>query len=305
MATKNTTAENRPTATGNAVDGAADAGGGARPSGAAGAVWDALTANPGATVAAIVAGSGVSKATVSRLLSVLEGEGRAVRTRGGRDGGKRLPDIWTAVVPDAPGTDTGTDAFADVSPGTAVVGQPDTASAVPVVNAPAEEAPAAPDADATDRTDGTGDTGATEAGVGGGLEIDEAAANEAREALALMNRTVTEVLHALDVGDPEAALSAVDRVYGGSGKVRRLVRTAVNGRPRTGSGRPRSAPGEMRAKVAGHLTAHPGTEFTPHEIAKVIGHSAGAVSNALDRLAEAGEAVLVCDRPRRFTTTAR
>ncbi|MFV2214149.1 MarR family transcriptional regulator [Actinomadura sp. LOL_016] len=61
----------------------------------------------------------------------------------------------------------------------------------------------------------------------------------------------------------------------------------------------------MRAKVAGHLAAHPGAEFTPHEVAKVIGHSAGAVSNALDRLAEAGEAVLVCDRPRRFTTTAR
>ncbi|OLT16135.1 hypothetical protein BJF79_48825 [Actinomadura sp. CNU-125] len=173
----------------------------------------------------------------------------------------------------------------------------------------AGEATAVPDGDAADRADVTGHTGATDraatdtaAGVGGGLEIDEAAANEARDALALMNRTVTEVLHALDVGDPVAALSAVERVYGGSGKVRRLVRTAVNGRPRTGSGRVRSAPGEMRAKVAGHLTAHPGTGFTPHEIAKVIGHSAGAVSNALDRLVETGDAELVNDRPRRFTT---
>jgi hypothetical protein len=61
----------------------------------------------------------------------------------------------------------------------------------------------------------------------------------------------------------------------------------------------------MRAKVAAHLDAHPGAEFTPHEVAKVIGHSAGAVSNALDRLAEAGEAELVCERPRRFTTTHR
>ncbi|WP_143220800.1 MarR family transcriptional regulator [Actinomadura sp. CNU-125] len=298
MATKNTTAENRPTGTGGAVDGAAGAGAGVRPSGAAGAVWDALTANPGATVAAIVAGSGVGEARVRRLLSVLEGEGRAVRTRGGRDGGKRLPDIWTAVAPDTP--DTGT--------------EPDAAPAVPTVDASAVdvaagEATAVPDGDAADRADVTGHTGATDraatdtaAGVGGGLEIDEAAANEARDALALMNRTVTEVLHALDVGDPVAALSAVERVYGGSGKVRRLVRTAVNGRPRTGSGRVRSAPGEMRAKVAGHLTAHPGTGFTPHEIAKVIGHSAGAVSNALDRLVETGDAELVNDRPRRFTT---
>jgi hypothetical protein len=61
----------------------------------------------------------------------------------------------------------------------------------------------------------------------------------------------------------------------------------------------------MRAKVAAHLTAHPDASFTPHEVAKVIGHSAGAVSNALDRLAEAGEAELVCERPRRFTTTHR
>ncbi|RMI33173.1 MarR family transcriptional regulator [Actinomadura harenae] len=57
----------------------------------------------------------------------------------------------------------------------------------------------------------------------------------------------------------------------------------------------------MRAKVAAHLTTHPGSQFTPHEISKVLGHSAGAVSNALDRLVEAGEAELVCERPRRFT----
>ncbi|MFV2178727.1 MarR family transcriptional regulator [Actinomadura sp. LOL_016] len=168
-----------------------------------------------------------------------------------------------------------------------------TPDAVPVE---ASVASAEPDATGT----GAGDAAA---GVAMGLEMDEAAANEARDALALMGRTVTEVLHALDVGDPEAALSAVERVYGGSGKVRRLVRAAVNGRARTGSGRVRSAPGEMRAKVAGHLTAHPGAAFTPHEVAKVIGHSAGAVSNALDRLVEAGEAELVNDRPRRFTTT--
>ncbi|OLT27031.1 hypothetical protein BJF79_42960 [Actinomadura sp. CNU-125] len=160
MATKNTTAENRPTGTGGAVDGAAGAGAGVRPSGAAGAVWDALTANPGATVAAIAAGSGVGRATVSRLLSVLEGEGRAVRARGGRDGGKRLPDLWTAVTPDTPDTDTGTDA--DTSAETTVDAEPDAAPAVPVADAsavdvPAGEPPAAPDGDAADRAAVTGD----------------------------------------------------------------------------------------------------------------------------------------------------
>ncbi|RSN56610.1 hypothetical protein [Actinomadura sp. WAC 06369] len=301
MAMKNATTENRPTATENGGQGAAGVTGGARPSGAAGAVWDALTANPGATVTAIATGAGVSKTLAARTLAKLEGEGRAARTRGGRDGGRRLPDIWTAVTPDA---ETRTDADADASAETADLDEPAAAPAVPTTDAPAEEAPAVPDGnvtDAADRSDGTDtDTGETELEV-----IDETAANEAREALWAMGKAVTAALEALDAGDPEAALTAAERVYSGSGKARRLVRAAAVGRPRTGSGRPRSAPGEMRAKVAGHLATHPGMEFTPHEIAKVIGHSAGAVSNALDRLAEAGEAALVCERPRRFTGTAR
>lgn len=290
MATKNATAGNRSTVTENAARDAAGVAVGARPPGAAGAVWDALTANPGATVAAIVAGSGVSKAMVSRVLSTLEGEGRAVRTRGGRDGGRRLPDIWTAVAPDdAPG------AAADDA-------APDTATP----SAAASDVTATDDADAAPAVEPVGDGADAPGDVAGAAEIDgaaadEAAADEAREALSALGAAVTAALEALDAGDAGAALSAAELVYSGSGKARRLVRTVVNGRPRTGSGRPRSAPGEMRAKVAAHLTAHPGTEFTPHEIAKVIGHSAGAVSNALDRLVEAGEAELVCDRPRRFT----
>ncbi|MBE1530358.1 MarR family transcriptional regulator [Actinomadura algeriensis] len=287
--TTNTTAGNGPTGTENAVTGAAGVAVGARQLGAAGAVWDALTANPGATVATIAMGAGVSKSLAARTLANLEGEGRAVRERGGRDGGKRLPDAWNAVAPDT----------ADPGTGTAATDEPDTAPADPDEDATGTTATDTAGADTTGTSTGNGDSaGAADAGM------DSAAVAEARDALTAMSAAVTAALEALDGGDGAGAMVAIEGVYSGSGKARRLVRAAAVGRPRTGSGQPRSAPGEMRAKVAAHLTAHPEKEFTPHEIAKVIGHSAGAVSNALDRLAEAGEAELVCDRPRRFTTTA-
>jgi DNA-binding MarR family transcriptional regulator len=287
-------------------------------------VWDALTGNPGATVVGIAAAAGVSRATVSRTLTALEGDGRAVRTSGGRDGGKRQPDTWHATTTATTAT-TGTDAAP--APGDATTGNASTGDAVtattgtraagaaptgPAPDAPADgpqEAPSGPvsvadgtDTEAADGTDATG-TDVTEDGDGG-AGLDPVAVAEARVALTALRDGVTAALTALETGDGEAALAAAEGAYGGSGLVRRLVRAAARGPVRTASGRVRSAPGAMRAKVAGHLTAHPGAAFTPHEVAKVIGHSAGAVSNALDRLAEAGDAELVCERPRRFTAAS-
>ncbi|MEV4670896.1 MarR family transcriptional regulator [Actinomadura sp. NPDC049382] len=313
--TENGAAGNGVTGNENAGNGAAAITGGARPSGAAGDVWDALTGNPGATVTALAEASGVSRATVTRTLTTLEGDGRAARTRGGRDGGKRLPDTWHAVTAtitdDTPATDHTPDAPAPDAP----TGDADATTDAPTP-APAAEDATAPDAptaddtatgeDAPTETDTAtaGDAPATAGDAGAGM--DAAAVAEAQDALTALQDAIGAALTALDAGDGLAALSAAEGAYSGSGLVRRLVRAAANGRPRTASGAPRSAPGEMRAKVAAHLTGHRGVAFTPHEIAKVIGHSAGAVSNALDRLTEAGEAELVCDRPRRFTAaTAR
>ncbi|WP_168221094.1 helix-turn-helix domain-containing protein [Actinomadura sp. WMMA1423] len=312
--TANGAAGNGATGNENAGDGAAVTGGGARPSGAAGDVWDALTGNPGATVTALAEASGVSRATVARTLTTLERDGYAVRTRGGRDGGKRQPDTWhpvtatTGDTPDASASDTlsgDADATADTEATTEAPTTDDTATgtdAAPEAPAADEDAPTSTDTATTGDADANETTDAGDAGAG----MDAAAVAEARDALTGLQDAIAAALTALDGGDGAGALAAVEGVYGGSGKARRLVRAAANGRPRTASGAPRSAPGEMRAKVAGHLTGHPGAAFTPHEIAKVIGHSAGAVSNALDRLTEAGEAELVCDRPRRFTAiTAR
>ncbi|MBO2465385.1 MarR family transcriptional regulator [Actinomadura violacea] len=308
MATKNATAT---AAVGNgaigaqgAVDGEPGASGGARPAGAAGGVWDALTGNPGGTVAVIAGAAGVSRATASRTLAALEADGRAARTPGGRDGGKRLPDTWHATAATPTTTTTG-----GADGGGAGAGEDGIAPTGPVPDASADgpEAASSGPLDTTDSTD-TGDADTTGTGdtEGDGEEgMDSAAVAEARDALTALREGITAALAALEAGDGEAAVLAAEGAYSGSGLVRRLVRAAARGPVRTPSGRVRSQPGAMRAKVAAHLTAHPGAEFTPHEVAKVIGHSAGAVSNALDRLAEDGDAELVCERPRRFTTTRR
>ncbi|EWM12023.1 hypothetical protein [Kutzneria sp. 744] len=66
----------------------------------------------------------------------------------------------------------------------------------------------------------------------------------------------------------------------------------------------RLAPGALRGMVEDFLRDHPGKEFGPTAIAKDLGgKSSGAVSNALDKLAEDGVAVKTQDKPRRFALT--
>jgi hypothetical protein len=106
---------------------------------------------------------------------------------------------------------------------------------------------------------------------------------------------------ALAAGNLPAALSELDAARDSATQARRLVRSAIAGRkPRTGPG---MRPGQLRDRVRGHLDAHPGTSLTPYEIARVLGNSAGAVANALDRLTELGHAQMATDHPRRYMTT--
>ena len=63
---------------------------------------------------------------------------------------------------------------------------------------------------------------------------------------------------------------------------------------------PRLGPGTLRTLVREYLAARPGQSFGPSGIAKALGRSAGAVSNALSTMAESGEVDLVAERPRRY-----
>ncbi|MWA07391.1 AAA domain-containing protein [Actinomadura sp. LD22] len=68
--------------------------------------------------------------------------------------------------------------------------------------------------------------------------------------------------------------------------------------------RGRLGQGELRRRVAAVLVDRPQNLFSPGEIAKDLGRSAGAVANALDTLTDRGQAERVSGRPRRYRATA-
>lgn len=54
----------------------------------------ALAVHPGATAAELAEVAGIGRSTAAKALAAMEHEGRARRSAGGRDGGRRLPDRW-------------------------------------------------------------------------------------------------------------------------------------------------------------------------------------------------------------------
>lgn len=66
--------------------------------------------------------------------------------------------------------------------------------------------------------------------------------------------------------------------------------------------RQRLGRGELRAAVAAYLAVpeRSGQSYTPGQIARTLGRSAGAVTNALHRLTVDGAVTQTGDRPRRF-----
>ena len=101
-------------------------------------------------------------------------------------------------------------------------------------------------------------------------------------------------------GDLKTALAGLDEIYEQAAQARRSLKAATGGRKA-----PAARPGGLRDKVLAHLDAHPDEEFTPHEIHKVIGHSSGAIANALDTLVKHGDAEVATDKPRRFRRAAQ
>jgi hypothetical protein len=82
--------------------------------------------------------------------------------------------------------------------------------------------------------------------------------------------------------------------------VRAQFGTARRASTPTGNGNGGTRPGGLRDLVLETLNTSPSTEYTGAEMGKVLGRSSGACANALEKLAEMGEAVQTSDKPRRF-----
>lgn len=59
------------------------------------AILEVLSVEPQASVAQIAVSAGVGRSTASKLLAQLESDRRVRRSEGGRDGKRRLPDLWS------------------------------------------------------------------------------------------------------------------------------------------------------------------------------------------------------------------
>ncbi|TDB97888.1 hypothetical protein E1267_39355 [Nonomuraea longispora] len=302
------------------------------PEGTAAKVWEALHANPAASITTIAEAAGVSRPTATKALAGFAEAGRAVRTPGGRtDKGRALPDTW-ASVPSV----TQANADAPVSPeiNAEALDTPDVPTDTPTTSD-------VPDAAAQDDSGVPDDTSATtpamsiqdamrileqeadrraiaEVELARAQAEEEARRQQAAEALAKARmiedsrRALTDLLNAVTttyaalLADDETAFTTgLEAIYAGTTDVRkaaRITQAKTNGSTATwGSSRgDRNAPRPLRPDVLTHLIKHPDLAFTANEIAKVLKRSSGAVANALDTLAKNGEAELVSERPNRF-----
>jgi hypothetical protein len=59
------------------------------------AILEILKVEPQASVAQIAVSAGIGRSTAGKLLTQLEDEDKVRRTDGGRDGRRRLPDLWS------------------------------------------------------------------------------------------------------------------------------------------------------------------------------------------------------------------
>ena len=65
-------------------------------------------------------------------------------------------------------------------------------------------------------------------------------------------------------------------------------------------GPPRLAPGELRALVLAHLQRFPELEFTPRDLARVLGRSHGAIRAVCGQLVDEGLARRTSSSPARY-----
>jgi hypothetical protein len=301
------------------------------PGSPAGAACAALAASPGgATTVGVADILGIGRAAARDTLIALETAGTVTRAKGGKPG---IPDTWTLTVTepahepgggprqddrpaassqpggtpaaadqDGPGEqepadDTGPQTASDdqAGPGAGAAGQavPADSHGEPDPGTGPQQGEDEPGGDA-----GPGPGGSAAGGDGGpaGEPPDPALVAEITGRIEQIQSAASAAVIALTGGgNLGAALAGMDEIYDQAGQARRALKAAAGGRQA-----PAARPGGLREKVLAHLRDHPGKDFTPHEIHKVLNHSSGAIANALDTLVKHGDAELATEKPRQF-----
>jgi hypothetical protein len=259
------------------------------------------------TVSDLADQAGVAKSTVSRHLPVLERDGEAARTPGGREGRRRLPDQWTLTATTVRDNDAQETASAEP-----------VADAEPVcVPAPGENTTrpeAAPDTDPEQVASADADADSGEGHQGTATEVaGDADADAAIPGFGTVAQAELDALSARATGTRVQEPWALQTRAGAVPRAAVPLRTALprSGATRIGaraeaeanpvSGSTRLAPGELKLMVRAILDADPDEEFTATAISHILqGRSIGAIQNNLARLATEGHAVQTCDKPRRY-----
>ena len=309
----------------------------------AAAVHAALAASPGSPVAVIADAAGTGKPAARAALLEMEKAGTATRVKGARPGipdtwtlAGPAPDAagpaadLEAGQPSQPEPDNGTPDGAaedktagdtapqdgetapqdgdDAEAGAPAAPGPETAEPEPH-DAPAEGAheDAAPDEQDAGAEPGSGPDDGGAPREDGAPEDPDAGDAPAPALAGDLIRHIDQIKAAANAaelvltanGDLKAVLAGMDEIRERAAQARRTLKAAASGRKA-----PAVKPGALRELVAAHLAAHPGKDFGPHEIGKVLGRSSGAVANALDRLTSLNQARLTSEKPRRFQAAA-
>jgi hypothetical protein len=235
-----------------------------------------LADKPGSTTAELALAAGVGRSTAAKILARWHRDGAAVRTPADSP---RKPDAWTLAPTD---TSTATPEPEDAQPDATTNTESASAPAPDDTAAAEETEPRTDDHDGapTDETttDDRGNQTDTHAADdrGGDTSDDKG-----------QNSTSRSPRAPVDDNQPGAASD-------GTASSATSATTAPTGKNRL-------AKGALRRLVEEYLTEHPGESFGPAQIGKDLGHSAGAVNNALEKLVTDGYAIKTCEAPKRFT----
>jgi len=244
-------------------------------------LWQALHANPNSTAAELSVAAGIGKSTAPRILAKWAEEGSVTRIAGIAQGGRRAADLWAITTPDTI-QNVPVPAEAAVADGHDVTGIAETESNAPAV-------PVTGDGTESNSTDplGTHPVGADPVDTGSAVAQDDGTPDTADDATSAEEAGPVE---------PDTGPASAD----GAG-INHDQATARGEAEAAGEKTPRLPSGALQGMVEDFLREHPAEAFGPVAIAKALGgKSSGAVSNALDKLADHGVAVKTSDKPKRF-----